>query len=90
MIYNEIYVTIITCLILYILLRLAENALDKRNGVVTRAVSWGSRGTLVNIKYPSKVKDINKLWADGYSIREISKATGVPKTTVHNYLKESQ
>ena len=90
MIYNELYITIITCLICYVLLRLAENHIDKRNGVVTRAVSWGSRSTLTNIKYPSKVKEINKLWADGYSIREISKATGVPKTTVHTYLKESR
>ena len=37
-------------------------------------------------KYQHRIPQIRSLRMTGLSVREISKRTGIPKSTVHNYL----
>ena len=37
-------------------------------------------------KYQHRIPQIRSLRMTGMSVREISKRTGIPKSTVHNYL----
>jgi len=39
-------------------------------------------------KYQHRIPQIRSLRMTGLSVREISKRTGIPKSTVHNYLND--
>ena len=39
-------------------------------------------------KYQHRIPQIRSLRMTGWSVREISKRTGIPKSTVHNYLND--
>lgn len=39
-------------------------------------------------KYEHRIPQVRSLRMTGLSVREISKLTGIPKSTVHNYLND--
>ena len=39
-------------------------------------------------KYEHRIPQVRSLRMTGLSVREISKRTGIPKSTVHNYLND--
>jgi|TARA_R100000479_G_scaffold89174_1_gene43583 hypothetical protein len=46
------------------------------------------RDTNNRYKYQHRIPQVRSLRMTGLSVREISKRTGIPKSTVHNYLND--